>query len=69
MVYAMLTIEPFDQYSARYEEWFEKNRYLYESEMRAIRHFISEAKDGKLVDPPIGAMPRQMLEPKITKYL
>ena len=26
-------------------------------------------KNGKLVDSPIGAMPREMLEPKITKYL
>ena len=26
-------------------------------------------KDGKLVDRIVGAMPRQMLEPKITRYL
>ena len=26
-------------------------------------------KNGKLVDQSIGAMPRQMLEPKIMKYL
>ena len=26
-------------------------------------------KKGKLVDSPVGALPRQMLEPRITKYL
>jgi thioredoxin 1 len=26
-------------------------------------------KNGKLVDKIVGAMPRQMLEPKITRYL
>ena len=32
--------QPFDEYFARYEEWFERNRFVYESELRAIRALL-----------------------------
>lgn len=38
--------EPFDLHSSRYDEWFEKNQCVYESELKAIRHFIPEGKKG-----------------------
>ena len=38
--------EPFDKYSDEYEEWFEENRFVYESEIEAVRHFIPKNKKG-----------------------
>ena len=31
---------PFDEQYERYEEWFEKNRFAYHSELRALQHFV-----------------------------
>ncbi|MFW6139394.1 MAG: class I SAM-dependent methyltransferase [Spirochaetota bacterium] len=28
---------PFEEYTVRYEEWFEKNKYVYESELQAVK--------------------------------
>lgn len=41
----MPKIEPFEKYSDAYDEWFEKNRDLYNAELEAIRQLI----------PPSGA--------------
>jgi SAM-dependent methyltransferase len=30
----------FDEYYEQYEEWFRKHRYVYHSELKAIRHFL-----------------------------
>jgi SAM-dependent methyltransferase len=32
--------KPFDEHFTRYEEWFNKNRYAYLSELQAVRHFV-----------------------------
>ena len=36
----MPKIEPFEKYTNRYEEWFDKNRFVYESEVAAVKRFI-----------------------------
>ena len=33
----MPKIEPFEEHSDQYEEWFEENRYIYESELQAVK--------------------------------
>ncbi|MBN1134108.1 MAG: class I SAM-dependent methyltransferase [Methanosarcinaceae archaeon] len=33
----MPRIEPFERYTSRYENWFEKNKTVYESELRAVK--------------------------------
>lgn len=33
----MPRIEPFEKYTSRYEDWFAKNRPIYESELKALR--------------------------------
>ena len=36
--------EPFDKYLNEYEEWFIEHRFVYESELEAVRHFILQGK-------------------------
>ncbi len=36
----MPKIEPFEKYTNRYEEWFDKNKFVYESEVAAVRRLI-----------------------------
>jgi SAM-dependent methyltransferase len=36
----MPKIAPFEKYSQRYEEWFEKNRWVYEAELRAVKAMV-----------------------------
>lgn len=38
----MPTKNPFDEHYIRYENWFEKNEYVYKSELKAVKHFIPE---------------------------
>jgi len=38
----MPKIEPFEKYTQQYEDWFEKNRLAFESELRAIRAQLPE---------------------------
>ncbi|MEJ2615008.1 MAG: class I SAM-dependent methyltransferase [Ignavibacteriaceae bacterium] len=42
----MARTEPFDKYLNEYEQWFKENKYVYESELAAVRHFIPESKKG-----------------------
>ena len=42
----MAITEPFDKYLGEYEEWFKEYKYVYESELEAVRHFIPEGKKG-----------------------
>ena len=42
----MPKIEPFEKYYKQYEEWFEKNEYVYKSELEAVKHFIPKNKKG-----------------------
>ncbi len=36
----MPKISPFEKYAARYEEWFEANRWVYEAELRAVKAML-----------------------------
>jgi SAM-dependent methyltransferase len=38
--------EPFDQHPVEYEKWFNKHKYVYESELKAVRRFIPVGKKG-----------------------
>ncbi len=38
--------EPFDKYINDYEIWFEENKFVYESELEAVKHFIPSGKIG-----------------------
>lgn len=38
--------DPFDNYSDEYEEWFERNKNVYKSELKAVKNFISENEKG-----------------------
>lgn len=42
----MAKVEPFEEYASQYEGWFERNRFVYESELRAIREQLPESRDG-----------------------
>lgn len=42
----MARIEPFEKHPFRYEDWFERNGFAYESELRAIRAQLPESKKG-----------------------
>ncbi|MBN1300680.1 MAG: class I SAM-dependent methyltransferase [Melioribacteraceae bacterium] len=42
----MARTEPFDKYLTEYENWFEINRYVYGSEVDAVRHFIPAGRKG-----------------------
>ncbi len=36
----MAIIEPFEQHVQKYEEWFEKNQFAYQSELNALRELL-----------------------------
>jgi SAM-dependent methyltransferase len=38
--------KPFDKYYSDYERWFEENQYTYESELKAIEHFVPGSARG-----------------------
>jgi len=42
----MARTEAFNQYLNDYEEWFKEHKYVYESELEAVRHFIPKDKKG-----------------------
>ena len=42
----MPRIRPFEEYTDQYENWFEKNRYVYQSEINAIRVILPDFKNG-----------------------
>jgi len=42
----MPKIEPFERYANKYEDWFERNKFAYESELRAIRKLLPENGEG-----------------------
>jgi len=42
----MPKIEPFERYVSRYEEWFEKNKYVYESELLAVKKILPKGGEG-----------------------
>jgi len=42
----MNSIEIFEKYAQEYDEWFEVNRFAYESEVRALKMFIPKNSNG-----------------------
>ena len=42
----MAKIEPFEQHAQQYEDWFEKNRFAYESELKAVKTLLPEGGNG-----------------------
>jgi len=42
----MPRIEPFEKYSEKYEDWFERNKFAYESEIQAIKELLPQGKEG-----------------------
>jgi SAM-dependent methyltransferase len=48
----MPRISPFEKYAEEYEDWFEKNRYVYEAELRSVKAMIP--KNGSGVEIGVG---------------
>jgi len=42
----MPRIEPFEKYSEKYENWFERNKFAYKSEIQAIKELLPKTKKG-----------------------
>jgi ubiquinone/menaquinone biosynthesis C-methylase UbiE len=42
----MPRVEPFEKYSEKYEDWFERNEFVYKSEIQAIKELFPEVKKG-----------------------
>lgn len=42
----MPKIEPFEEHSSRYEDWFEEHKFVYESELQAVRELLPETGEG-----------------------
>jgi len=42
----MPKIDPFEKYTSEYEAWFENNRFVYESELRAIKEQLPKKGEG-----------------------
>ena len=42
----MPRIEPFEKYSEKYEDWFERNEFVYKSEIQAIKELLPKMKKG-----------------------
>ena len=40
----MARIKPFEKYSEKYEDWFERNKFVYESEIQAIKELFPKVK-------------------------
>jgi SAM-dependent methyltransferase len=40
----MPRIEPFEKYSGKYEDWFERNEFVYKSEIQAIKELLPNVK-------------------------
>jgi len=48
-----MKIQPFEEYTQKYEKWFDTNRFAYESELEAVR--IMLPKQGKGVEIGVGS--------------
>ncbi len=42
----MPKIKPFEKYHKRYDDWFEKNRFAYESEILAVKELMPVNGEG-----------------------
>jgi ubiquinone/menaquinone biosynthesis C-methylase UbiE len=52
-VMIMPKVEPFEQHTNQYEEWFRKNTFAYESELNAVRRLLPEG--GTSVEIGVGS--------------
>ena len=48
-----MKIQPFEEYSDQYEDWFEKNYWVYQSELQAVREQLP--KQGKGIEIGVGS--------------
>ena len=48
----MVRIEPFERYISEYEDWFEKNHFVYVSELKAVKAQLPE--NGKGIEIGVG---------------
>jgi ubiquinone/menaquinone biosynthesis C-methylase UbiE len=42
----MTKTNPFESYAQKYDEWFDKNRFIYESELQAVKELLPKNKNG-----------------------
>ena len=68
----MPRISPFEAYADQYESWFEKNRWVYEAELRAVKAMMPEGGSGLEIGVGSGRFPsplgiRDGVEP--SKYM
>ena len=42
----MVKIEPFEKYPNRYDDWFEKHKFVYQSEVKALKELLLDFKKG-----------------------
>ncbi len=42
----MPIVEPFEKYSSKYEDWFDRNRFVYQSELFALKAKLPEGEKG-----------------------
>ena len=42
----MANKNPFENYAQRYDNWFDKNKFIYESELQAIKELLPRNKNG-----------------------
>jgi len=42
----MANTGPFEKHSSRYEHWFDENKYVYESELQAVKEQLPESNNG-----------------------
>ena len=42
----MAKTEPFEQHTAKYDEWFENNKFVFESELQAIKQHLPKNSNG-----------------------
>lgn len=42
----MAEFEPFETYAKKYDEWFDKNSFVYESELQAVKELLPISKNG-----------------------
>ncbi len=51
----MPKIEPFEKYASKYEDWFVKHRFAYESELRAIKAQLPESENSISIEIGVGS--------------
>ncbi len=42
----MKKFDPFESFAQEYDEWFDKNRFVYESELNAVKELLPNSKNG-----------------------